>query len=271
MCPSDQDNALFIEGRGTQIEHAVDRLKFNSNPTLEHQLEQRKNERNTAKNFDRKFGILYASSGLRTTSCEKFSTDPNTGQSVTPTNKAINRFLLDWSLVQILPGRDMQNMLPVSDSLSSNEGVELWEHEICQTWSTLNNPFANINRDELVVGKFGRTTRCTYGLINRAPVIINPEVNNGEFRFMSEAYGMTVKDSAACFQMTAAKALVLESGDSGSIVIHVESSNWLGLVFGETASGSALFTPIDVVLRDIEEVTKLKIVEPVFSPGSWKK
>jgi hypothetical protein len=54
-------------------------------------------------------------------------------------------------------------------------------------------------------------------------------------------------------------------GDSGSIVLHAPSGDWLGLIFGETRTKTALFTPIDLVFRDIEKVTGHKVVEPVFN------
>jgi hypothetical protein len=57
------------------------------------------------------------------------------------------------------------------------------------------------------------------------------------------------------------------SNDSGSIVLHAPSGKWLGPLFGQTYISAALFTPIDMVLCDIEELTGLDVVEPVFKPS----
>ncbi|KAF9736513.1 hypothetical protein PMIN02_012276 [Paraphaeosphaeria minitans] len=62
-------------------------------------------------------------------------------------------------------------------------------------------------------------------------------------------------------------APVVKSGDSGSIVLHTPSGDWLGLLFGSTGTGAALFAPIDVILRDIEIVTGCKVLEPTSTPN----
>jgi hypothetical protein len=58
------------------------------------------------------------------------------------------------------------------------------------------------------------------------------------------------------------KSAFVDSGDSGSVVVHDGTGIWLGLLFGENASGSGLMLPMDLILKDIQNVTGLDITEP---------
>jgi len=131
----------------------------------------------------------------------------------------------------------------------------------------MNGPRCNIVReDDVGVGKYGRTTAFTYGEINAIPVIIDPKSDGGVYTAFSESYGLTVKDCGCSMSFVAYEGSAVERGDCGSILMHTPSGDWLGLIFGESMANTALFTPIDLVLQDIEKVTGREVIEPVFRP-----
>ncbi|KKY17668.1 hypothetical protein UCDDS831_g06259 [Diplodia seriata] len=54
-----------------------------------------------------------------------------------------------------------------------------------------------------------------------------------------------------------------EGGDSGSWVFDTETGAWIGVLFGGPLYEEyAYITPVDIILRDVEDVTGKKVVEP---------
>lgn len=267
--PSNQDNTAYIEER-VRYEHQWVSQVNAGVASAQQQLTSTRAELSTARTTNRNFGTLLASSGLRTVKSEKLASDPSTGKLAPPTGKTQFRFMLDWALLDMLPSRSVINALPMRPHDSSNTGTypKLMSGQQCTRWTTMNNPKAHILRDEVNVGKFGRTTAWTFGFLNAIPTIINPESEGGQFKFMAETYGLTVKDSGYCLSMIGHNGAAVGVGDSGSIVMHSPSGDWLGLLFGETRTKAALITPIDLVFRDIESITGLTVVEPVFN-ANW--
>lgn len=214
---------------------------------------------------DRTFGTVHASSGLRTVKCENLSSNPIDGTTISETGRSQFHFMLDWCLLAFHPGRGMYNHLALWPQIGKSSYSTLRSGQQCSQWTVMNNPKCNILRDEVIVGKYGRTSKFTYGTIQPIPIIINPEIEGGQYGSFSETYGLTVKDCGYSMSFIAPRSVVVENGDSGSIVLHAPSGDWLGLLFGETKTNAALFTPIDLVFRDIEKVTGYKVIEPMFN------
>lgn len=229
---------------------------------------------------NRDFVAVYASSGHRSVRAEKTSTDGRTGRKLPPTpGKAIYRFALDWSLSELAPTRGMLNRVPEHPPIPVRERPRsLSSEQRCEEWTVLGgkkkeeNQNVNPWADDVNVGKFGRTTGFTYGQLDSLPVLIDPETENprhGKFTKMAQKYNFTVADYGCVYAVISHKpgGVFVEGGDSGSVLVHAPSGTWLGLIFGEAKSGNALFTPIDLVFRDIEQVTGYAVVEPRFTPN----
>jgi hypothetical protein len=260
-CPSIQDHNAFIHERESEEKYWMNMPTYFEAATQ--QLAAARSQLQQARTTDLAFGTVAASSGLRTVKSEIFSSDPATGERAAETGKSKFRFILDWSLLDFHSEREMINRLPVFPFKTPMESY-LTPVLLCSKWTTMNNPKCHVMRDEVKVGKMGRTTGLTYGIVNAIPTIINPNIDKGEYEPMSDTYSLTVKDCSSCMSFYSPAGKVVEKGDSGSIVLHVPSGHWLGLLFGETSTKAALFTPIELVLRDIEEVTGHKVVEPAF-------
>ncbi|KAF2128006.1 hypothetical protein P153DRAFT_46479 [Dothidotthia symphoricarpi CBS 119687] len=261
-CPSNEDNANFIQDRKRYEQQWLTQTKT---PAAPQYLASTRAELTMARTTDRSLGTVHASSGLRTVKCEKLSSNPADGKPVAETGKSQFRFMLDWCLLAFHPGRGMSNFLPMRQQYNIGGYSTLMSGQQCSQWTVMNNPKCHILRDEVSVGKFGRTTGFTYGIINSIPTVINPEIEGGQYKFSSETSSFTVKDCGHSMSFVAHKGTAVGKGDSGSIVLHAPSGDWLGLLFGETKTEAALFTPIDLVFRDIEKVTGHKVVEPVFN------
>ncbi|KAJ4372477.1 hypothetical protein N0V83_004251 [Neocucurbitaria cava] len=266
-CPSNEDNVAFIQDRESDEQLW---LSKSERPGSAEFLASSRAELTMARTTDRSFGRVHASSGLRTVKAEKLSSNPTNGKSVAETGKAQFRFLLDWCLLAFDARRSMTNELPMRRQHNTSPHSTLNSGRDCKQWTVMNNPKCHILRDDVHVGKFGRTTGFTYGRINAIPVVINPEVKGGEYKSVSKTYGLTVENCGHCMEVLphsgSGSTNVVGSGDSGSIVLHAPSGDWLGLLFGETRAKAALFTPIDLVFRDIEKVTGHQVIEPVFNP-----
>lgn len=263
-CPSNEDNAALIEEHDR---YETEWLAQKKNRESRQQLASIRNELKMARNTERSFGTVYASSGLRTINCEKLSSESRDGQIATETGKSQFRFLLDWSLLSFHPKRGMSDFLPMQQQRMTHDYSTIVSGKQCSYWTAMNNPKCHILRDKVSVGKCGRTTGFTYGLISPIPTLINPDIG-GPYNFISAAKYLTVKDCIHSMSFVAHSGAAVEKGDSGSIVLHAPSGDWLGLLFGETSTKSALFTPIDLVFRDIEKVTGQKVIEPVFN-NKW--
>ncbi|CAO2654502.1 Nn.00g112350.m01.CDS01 [Neocucurbitaria sp. VM-36] len=264
-CPSNEDNTGFIQNREKTEKILLNQAK---NPAAPQHLASTQADLKMARTTDRTLGRVHASSGLRIVKCEKFLSNPTDGEPVAETGKSQFRFMLDWCLLAFHPGRSMSNFLPIKRQQIQLRGdINLMLGQQCSQWTVMNNPNCYILRDEISVGKSGRTTGLTYGKINPVPTVINPEIDGGQYRFFSKTYGFMVKDCGYSMSIITYSSIAVDRGDSGSIVLYAPSGNWLGLLFGVTSAHAALFTPIDLVFRDIEKVTGHKVVEPVFNPN----
>ncbi|KAK7192293.1 hypothetical protein PSPO01_01865 [Paraphaeosphaeria sporulosa] len=265
-CPSNDDNLAFVE----QCHRYKDQWTSQQGDEADSQLKKTMADLEKAQTMERTFATLSASSGRRSVRAERLPSDPKTGNIASPTGKLPLRFLLDWSLSVFHSERGMANALPLrqQDIQSKDKERTLLSGKACTRWTVLNNPKCHNLREEVNVGKHGRTTGFTYGQVNPIPTIIDPIIGDKRFAPIANGYGFTVDDCGHAFSFVGhTPGPVVESGDAGSLVLHAPSGDWLGLLFGSTNTGAALFTPIDLVLRDIQTVTGYEVLEPTFNPN----
>ena len=211
---------------------------------------------------NRYLGRVYAGSGRRTIAASKYATDEKTDKfKEKQIPESQGHWILDWALIRIdnAKQRDVVNQLPEN---VSGRVLPLVPNMPCDKWSTF-----NANQKNIAVVKFGRTTHETRGNINSTIVLIDPTIDAQ----ISKIYGFTDTYRGSCFEAVKASAKdseFLDSGDSGSILLHQESGAHLGLLFGISSSGNALFIPMGLVIQDIERVTGKKVVEPAFA-SKW--
>ena len=219
--------------------------------------EEKSEEHKKCESFDRRIGYVYAGSGRRTVDANKYASDPDTDRSKDKMKALQPKFVfpLDWALIRMedTKKRDVTNSLP--DVYSTK--TKLVPKQQCRQWSTF-----NVNKEEVHVAKYGRTSGWTAGTINACMIVINPD----EDEEILGAYGMNAKNAAACFGVISndERNDFCEFGDNGSIVLHEESGTQLGLLFGVTSTGQGIFLPMDVVFEDIKRVTGKDVIKPSY-------
>ncbi|KAI4934340.1 hypothetical protein J4E85_002196 [Alternaria conjuncta] len=219
--------------------------------------EKKDEEYKECESFDRRIGYVYAGSGRRTIEANKYTSDPDTGpgkdkmKALQPTYV----FPLDWALIRMddAKKRDVTNSLP--DVYSTK--TKLVPKQRCRQWSTF-----NVNKEEVHVAKYGRTSGWTAGTINACMIIINPDADDE----ISGTYGMDAESVGTCFGVVSRdeRGDFAEFGDNGSIVLHEESGTQLGLLFGVTSTGQGMFLPMDLVFKDIKRVTGKDVIRPCY-------
>ncbi|KAI4623730.1 hypothetical protein J4E80_003542 [Alternaria sp. BMP 0032] len=219
--------------------------------------EEKSEEHKKCESFDRRIGYVYAGSGRRTIEANKYASDPETDRSKNKM-KALQPtlvFPLDWALIRMddTTKRDVRNSLP--DVYSTK--TKIVPTQQCRQWSTF-----NVNKEEVHVAKYGRTSGWTAGTINACMIIINP----GADEEISGAYGMDAKNVGACFGVVSEdeREDFAGFGDNGSVVLHEGSGTQLGLLVGVTSTGQGMFLPMDVVFEDIKSVTGKDVVNPSY-------
>ncbi|KAI4646863.1 hypothetical protein J4E93_005087 [Alternaria ventricosa] len=209
------------------------------------------------KSFDRRIGYVYAGSGRRTIDANKYTSDPDTDRSKDKMKALQPTFVfpLDWALIRMddTKKRDVTNRLP--DVYSTK--TKLVPEQKCRQWSTF-----NVNKEEVHVAKYGRTSGWTAGTINACMIIINPDADEE----ILGAYGIGAKNVAACFGVVSEdeREDFAGFGDNGSVVLHEGSGTQLGLLVGVTSTGQGMFLPMDVVFEDIKRVTGRDVVRPSY-------
>jgi len=207
--------------------------------------------------FDRRIGDVYAGSGRRTIEANKYTSDPEIDRSKDKMKASQPTFVfpLDWALIRMddTKKRDVTNSLP--DVYSTK--TKLVPKQRCRQWSTF-----NVNKEEVHVAKYGRTSGWTAGTINSCMIIINPDADDE----ISGAYGIDAKNLGACFGVVSndERRDFCEFGDNGSIVLHEGSGAQLGLLLGVTSTGQGMFLPMDLVFEDIGRVTGKDVINPSY-------
>lgn len=142
----------------------------------------------------RRIGYVHAASAYRSMKTPKYATNPKTGGVDKNKSKLNLTFVLDWALITVAnpTSRRLGNVLP-NKSPPEVRGNELFEDFICNEWSTF-----NVNKDNVMVAKVGRSSGWTFGHINAELIRINP--NNVEFQGMAESYGATADEPAFALQ-----------------------------------------------------------------------
>jgi hypothetical protein len=217
---------------------------------------------NKAKQSSRDFGNLFASSGPRISERPEFLQEPGSAQPKGKGASANVNFLLNWALLETTPSRSVANKLPKTGMKTHGATTRLVEGQLCNTWTPLNSGKTHMKRDEVEVAKHGRTTGYTFGTINCALTKINPECDS-IWEKLGKLYHLSNSKVGVCYSIAKrGKNEFVGSGDSGSVVVHDGTGTWLGLLFGESATGSGLMLPMHLIVKDIENVTGLVVIEP---------
>lgn len=268
--PATLDHEAYMAGLNSDIQgYTQDR--DGGSKTAQLRLDKSSAELRIAQAGLRRFGTLMAGSGRRSIEAPEYMTDEKTGKpkeapsGKEPAPKEI-RWLMDWALIRLVEERSMVNELPDEKISVSGITTGITAGRLANQWTSLNSGACNTRRDEVLVAKYGRRTGWTFGTINHAITAINP-AENTEFTGIASAYGYMEQRYGFCWSVMRRglqHGPIVQPGDSGSVCIHDPSHAWLGLLFGETACGSALMMSMDVVFRDIENVTRCKVTEPKY-------
>lgn len=217
---------------------------------------------NKANQSSRDFGTLFASSGPRVMKRQEFLREPGSAQPKGKDASTNVNFLLDWALLEIAPSRSNENEIPNAGMRPSAMPTHLVEGQLCNTWTPLDSGNTHIKRDKVKVAKYGRTIGYTFGFVNCALTKINPEIDSSWENF-GKVYHIDNSTVGVCYSIISrGKSDFIDSGDSGSVVVHDDTGTWLGLLFGQSASGSGLMRPMDLILKDIQNATGPAVTEP---------
>lgn len=219
-------------------------------------------------NTSRMTGPVVAGSGLREVEGPRYR-----DQDAKEKPKII--WTLDWALFA-MGKREANNSIQITavdfPMALSERGDKTRLHNglIADTWSHF-RLFNDHDEGEypLRVAKYGRTTRWTFGHVNATLAKINPnedaEIAN-KYKYTNEKYGEVWSVGS---RHPDKDFFFLKKGDSGSICIFDPPSasdsqvgSWLGLLFGYTVLGQGIMTPMDLVIKDIEDVTNYKVTLP---------
>jgi hypothetical protein len=259
--PADCDHTSFIE-RLKEHEKIWEGQKDKGDGQAATMLTTVQTQLDKANQSSRDFGTLFASSGPRVMERPEFLREPGSAQ---PKGKAAStnvNFLLDWALLEIAPSRSVENRLPETGMRPITTTTHLLGGLLCNTWTPLDSGKTYIKRNAVKVAKYGRTTCYTFGEINRALTKINPKIDSSWENF-GKVYHLDNSTVGVCYSIISReKSDFVDSGDSGSVVVHDDTGTWLGLLFGQSSSGSGLMLPMDLILKDIQNVTGLTVTEP---------
>ncbi|RAR15605.1 hypothetical protein DDE83_001055 [Stemphylium lycopersici] len=208
----------------------------------------------------RTVGCVYAGSGRRTTTANKYATDNKAGKSKEKNKSREPTFLfpLDWALVRLddIQQRNMTNRLSKT-RIPTTSTTSLSPDKLCSKWTVF-----DVNKEEVRGAKYGRTSGWSLGTINACIVIINPKEDDE----ISGAYNFTTEKPGACFGVVSrqARADFIEKGDSGSVLVHDGSGAQLGPLFGSTSAGEGMMLPMDLIFQDIKKITGKQVVNPSY-------
>ncbi|PSN71736.1 hypothetical protein BS50DRAFT_629873 [Corynespora cassiicola Philippines] len=234
---------------------------------------------------DRAIGHLFSASGFRVTPNQRFTqeqavklsrvlepgvTTP-TGQKTAPSlrqeidGKTL-QWGLNWSLARVSPSHQLSRLTPLNTGRATRVPDLLEASQYCSI-----DP--NKSYD---VAKIGRTSGWTSGKINNIGSRLNLRVDHisvvptelkHRYGTVILSYGVVVDERFPEF---------LEPGDSGSAVLLKDRSKKQATIVGLGFAGNSrtrisYMQPMDLVVKDIEEITGCKVVYPRFvgeEPGT---
>ncbi|KAF9731006.1 hypothetical protein PMIN01_10964 [Paraphaeosphaeria minitans] len=217
----------------------------------------------------RMMGSVVAGSGLRDVEAHRYR-DQNANENA---KKII--WTLDWA-VFTMGKRKANNSVLIAEndfpaSLSDKgHSTRLLNGLLADTWAQFRLSYDHDDGEHpLMVAKCGRTSGWTFGKVNATIAKINPredEEISKKYKYTNETFGEVW---AVGSRSPDQHFLFLRKGDSGSICIFdpvdpcdTQVGAWLGLLFGYTALGQGIMSPMDLVIQDIEDVTKFKVTLP---------
>jgi hypothetical protein len=241
MAPAPQDREGTIKKKEEDIT-TMQSIKGPPGQALQDAMTRADEDLKRMKAFDSRFGKVFAGSGKGIGT----KTDPN-GFEV--------KFPLDWALIDLSPTKRTIRTVVLSDPLGNlparkrsklKTGLEVGQ--AVNKWTKFEGCFF----DDVDVAKYGRATQWTLGRVNPQPIHVNKVHDIGQ---SGRSWGIShhLRDEN-----------MVDGGDSGSVVLHDPSGVWLGLIWGETPAGEALFIPMDLIVENILKVTGAEMTSPVF-------
>lgn len=262
--PADIDNNTKI----AEIEQHIQAFKKPGLPyATPANLQKLEDQLAAAKKADRTIGNLLACSGRQMIQAYAEHRNRKDGGSK---GKKMYAYPMDWALVALDQDRTIINGFGIEVNKQArkfhrrqkpNFTSNLHEWTDCRVWSHCNLYVG----DAVKVAKHGRTAGWTFGLIGVIdPVIrrLGPDTDlqiSGAYGFTEEIPGHAWGISSAIYGPP-----FVQPGDAGSVLVHDGTGAWLGLIFGVFPTGGGLVLPIDLVLRNIEEIASGKVVAPFF-------
>lgn len=254
LSPSQKDHEEFCQNTRNAI--SIWSKRDPTDPVTVENKQRQQSLLSRYQQFDRQLGSLSAGSGFRSVPGVVYNTNENGKRKKGEPGKY--NFGLDWALLALDSGkRSAENRLrETHPSMFGKSG--LMEGMKCNEWSTF-----DISKVEIKTSKRGRTTGWTTGKLNS----LFARINITQCGKMAAKFDFTDDRPGAAFTVVSGTRNIpfVDSGDSGSILLHDTSGTWLGLLFGTLSEKTALMMPIDLVLRDIERVTGAKVVEPSWT------
>ncbi|KAL9615777.1 MAG: hypothetical protein Q9160_009267 [Pyrenula sp. 1 TL-2023] len=274
-CPSDDDHEIFLETmnseRGCLIDERSREVGIRGEghqhiKELEQQIQLRTSRIQVAKDFDRRFGWVVASSGKRWASLPEME-HPNLATRKSSEGPMV-RWVLDWSLIRIANDRGFMDIVQQPGYTSPIPA---------RRYQSI-TPYKHYN-----VAKSGRSSGWTKGIISAAKCLLNAEytptkqpetypavLSWEKIPSLGVGYSVLPREQKTPF---------LEPGDSGSFVLldqhpderakpEVSDNKRLivGLGFGHNNSYNISYmTSMETVVKDIEKVTGEKIEQPSYA------
>ena len=184
--------------------------------------------------LDREAGVVIATSGTRVVEARGYT------------------WALDWAAVQLLPKRPMKDII---EHTKKEQFIHGMRGEELREWSV------SMLQPGIRVSKRGRTTGWTEGYVNSIKADLNitrKEGNKAINPYKGTITAWVVHNSFGMGKFC----------DSGSIILNSRTTSQLGLMFGnDLYTGFGYFTPFDLVIRDIENITGGRVVKPTHNDG----
>jgi hypothetical protein len=218
------------------------------------------------KTFPRDIGTIYADSSFRIRN--NLANPPQLPEGILWSE----RWLLDWALIQINPSNSVSSVLQrvPSNNYDYEEGPKTYIPDRIDV-----TEYATISPDvKLEVMKRGRTTVWTYGEMS---AVISIQRYSTQ-RDLKPNTPTLARDNFEGFKIVCCYPIIaqphpqdgfLEPGDSGCFILLNQKSSpgvIVGLGCGTNPSVHVSYmSPMDAVVRDIEETTGIEVQEPKYA------
>ncbi|KAL9615852.1 MAG: hypothetical protein Q9160_009208 [Pyrenula sp. 1 TL-2023] len=270
--PSDEDHRTFIGTLKSEQKSLLEQknqevhVQGQDHPhinILEGEIQRRSDYIRLANGFNRRFGWVVASSGIRSTPLPEVEY-PNISMQKS-SEGLMAQWVLDWSLIRVADNREF---LAVVKQPGYSYPVSVRQYHSVSRHKHYN------------VVKRGRTSNWTEGIISAARcILVSSEPTDRPEMYPAVLGWGTGLEVGYTLLPRDAKTPFLEPGDSGSFVLldqHTDEGagdkvsdsekSVVGLGFGHNpAYEISYMMSMETVIKDIEEVTEQKVEQPSYA------